>query len=75
MARALLDLTKSYGQVDMTGHGFRAMASALLNERGKWNYDTIERQLTHADNNPVRRAYKRAEYWNERVAMMQGWCD
>jgi integrase len=75
MARALLDLTKSYGQVDMTGHGFRAMASALLNEIGKWNSDTIERQLTHADNNPVRRAYKRTEYWNERVAMMPGWCD
>ena len=46
-----------YGQDEMTGHGFRAMASTLLNEMGKWNSDAIERQLAHADNNSVRRAY------------------
>jgi integrase len=64
-----------YGQDEMTGHGFRAMASTLLNEMGKWNADAIERQLAHADNNSVRRAYTRGEYWNERVAMMQDWSD
>ena len=64
-----------YGQDEMTGHGFRAMASTLLNEMGKWNSDAIERQLAHADNNSVRRAYTRGEYWNERVAMMQDWSD
>ena len=64
-----------YGQEEMTGHGFRAMASTLLNEMGKWNSDAIERQLAHADNNSVRRAYTRGEYWNERVAMMQDWSD
>lgn len=62
-----------YAQDEMTGHGFRAMASTLLNEMGKWNPDAIERQLAHADNNAVRRAYTRGEYWNERVAMMQDW--
>jgi integrase len=64
-----------YGQDEMTGHGFRAMASTLLNEMGKWNADAIERQLAHADSNSVRRAYTRGEYWNERVAMMQDWSD
>ena len=64
-----------YAQDEMTGHGFRAMASTLLNEIGKWNADAIERQLAHAENNAVRRAYTRGEYWNERVAMMQNWSD
>jgi integrase len=64
-----------YAQDEMTGHGFRAMASTLLNEMGKWNPDAIERQLAHAENNAVRRAYTRGEYWNERVAMMQHWSD
>jgi integrase len=59
----------------MTGHGFRAMASTLLNEMGKWNPDAIERQLAHADRNSVRRAYTRGEYWDERVRMMQHWSD
>jgi integrase len=64
-----------YAQDEMTGHGFRAMASTLLNEMGNWNPDAIERQLAHADTNAVRRAYTRGEYWNERVAMMQDWSD
>jgi integrase len=64
-----------YAQDEMTGHGFRAMASTLLNELGKWNPDVIERQLAHAEGNAVRRAYTRGEYWNERVAMMQDWSD
>ncbi|MEQ1639280.1 MAG: integrase arm-type DNA-binding domain-containing protein [Novosphingobium sp.] len=64
-----------YAQDEMTGHGFRAMASTLLNEMGKWNPDAIERQLAHADGNKVRRAYTRGEYWAERVAMMQDWSD
>ena len=64
-----------YAQDEMTGHGFRAMASTLLNEMGKWNPDAIERQLAHAEGNAVRRAYTRGEYWNERVAMMQDWSD
>lgn len=64
-----------YAQDEMTGHGFRAMASTLLNKMGKWNPDAIERQLAHAEANAVRRAYTRGEYWNERVAMMQEWSD
>jgi integrase len=64
-----------YAQNEMTGHGFRAMAATLLNEMGIWNADAIERQLAHADNNAVRRAYARGEYWDERVRMMQHWSD
>src|SRR3546814_12110611 len=59
----------------MTVHGFRAMASTLLNEMGRWNPDAIERQLAHADGNAVRRAYARGEYWDERVQMKQFWSD
>jgi integrase len=59
----------------MTGHGFRAMASTLLNESGKWHSDAIERQLAHVENNDVRRAYLRGEHWDERVLMMQSWSD
>ncbi|HEX7783264.1 MAG TPA: integrase arm-type DNA-binding domain-containing protein [Sphingobium sp.] len=64
-----------YAQDEMTGHGFRAMAATLLNEMGMWHADAIERQLAHADNNAVRRAYTRGEYWDERVRMMQHWSD
>lgn len=64
-----------YAQDEMTGHGFRAMAATLLNEMGMWHPDAIERQLAHTDNNAVRRAYTRGEYWDERVRMMQHWSD
>jgi integrase len=64
----------------MTGHGFRALASTILNEereRGSHSFgaDVIERQLAHLERNKVRGAYNRAEYLRERVAMMQWWAD
>ncbi|MGH8146279.1 MAG: tyrosine-type recombinase/integrase [Rhodanobacteraceae bacterium] len=58
----------------MTAHGFRAMASSLLNEQG-WNPDVIERQLAHAERNKVRAAYNRAQYLAERRTMMQAWAE
>lgn len=64
-----------FAQDEMTGHGFRAMAATLLNEMGLWHPDAIERQLAHCDNDAVRRAYTRGEYWDERVRMMQHWSD
>lgn len=64
-----------YTKTEMTAHGFRAMASSLLNEMGIWNPDAIERQLGHVEGNDVRRAYARAEFWDERVRMMQHWSD
>jgi integrase len=65
-----------YGPDAMTAHGFRAMASTRLNEMSRWNADAIERQLAHQEQNAIRRAYTHnAEYWSERVAMMQVWSD
>jgi integrase len=64
-----------YGQDDMTSHGFRAAASTLLNESGKFNPDAIERALAHQEADAVRRAYARGEHWQERVIMGQWWAD
>jgi len=64
-----------FAQDEMTGHGFRSAASSMLNESGQWNADAIERQLAHVDNDSVRRAYARADFWDERVRMMAWWAD
>jgi integrase len=65
-----------YAKEDMSGHGFRSMAATRLNEMGQWNPDAIERQLAHQEVNAVRRAYTHAaEFWAERVQMMQAWSD
>jgi integrase len=63
-----------YSREQMTGHGFRTMASTILNELG-WSPDAIERQLAHVERNEVRGAYNRAEYLSERRRMMQVWAD
>ncbi|MGH8292764.1 MAG: tyrosine-type recombinase/integrase [Gammaproteobacteria bacterium] len=63
-----------YSKDEMTGHGFRSMASTLLNEQG-WQPDVIERQLAHAERNAVRAAYNYAEHVPERRKMMQAWAD
>ena len=60
---------------DITSDGFRASASSMLNESGIWNAYAIERQLAHVDGDSVRRAYARAEFWDERVKMMAWWAD
>jgi integrase len=63
-----------YSKEEMTGHGFRSMASTLLHERG-WNHQVIERQLAHAERNAVSAAYNFAEHLPERRKMMQAWAD
>ena len=60
---------------EMTAHGFRAMASTLLNESGKWSPDAIERALAHKDKDIVRAAYHRGAHWQERVDMAKWWAD
>ena len=59
---------------EMTGHGFRSVASTWFNERG-FNPDAVEVQLSHKIEsvNAVRGAYNRARYWDERVRMMDAW--
>ena len=63
-----------YTKEEMTGHGFRSMASTLLHEQG-WNHQVIERQLAHAERNAVSAAYNFAEHLPERRKMMQAWAD
>ena len=63
-----------FSKEEMTGHGFRTMASTLLNEQG-WHPDLIELQLAHAERNKVRAAYNRAQRLDERRKMMQAWAD
>ena len=63
-----------FAQDEMTGHGFRAMASTLLNEQG-FPPDVIELQLAHQERNKVRAAHNRAQRLEERRQMMQAWAD
>ena len=59
---------------EMTGHGWRSVASSWANERG-YNPDAIERQLAHVPKDETRAAYNRAAYLPERVKMLQDWAD
>lgn len=70
----LMALRRMGYQGRMTGHGFRTLASTLLNEKG-YAPDVIERQLAHEDNDKIRSAYNRAEYLLERKKMMQDYAD
>jgi integrase len=63
-----------YTKDEMTGHGFRSMASTLLHELGL-PHAVIERQLAHGEPNKVAAAYNFAEHLPERRKMMQQWAD
>lgn len=63
-----------YEKDEMTGHGFRSMASTLLHEHG-WPHAAIERQLAHAERNKISAAYNFAEHLPKRREMMQWWAD
>lgn len=63
-----------YEKGEMTGHGFRSMASTILHEQG-WLSDVVERQLAHGYRNKVRASYNFAQHLQERRRMMQAWAD
>ncbi len=63
-----------YAKEEMTGHGFRGMASTVLHEKG-WPTDCIERQLAHAEGNSVKAAYNHAQHLPDRKKMVQWWAD
>jgi integrase len=63
-----------YTSEEMTGHGFRSLASTCLNEQG-YHPDLIELQLAHAERNKVRAAYNKAQRLPERRKMMEAWAD
>jgi integrase len=64
-----------YDKDTATAHGFRAMARTLMVERLNVNPDVIEAQLAHGKSGPLGAAYDRAEFMNQRRAMMQQWAD
>lgn len=64
-----------FAKDEMTSHGFRASASSLLNESGKWRADAIEAELAHMGADQVRKAYHRATYWDQRVEMAEWWAE
>lgn len=59
----------------MTAHGFRALASTVLNEQSGFAHDVIERQLQHKETDAVRAAYNRAQYLTQRRDLMQWWAN
>lgn len=63
-----------YEKGEMTGHGFRSMASTMLHEQG-WPSDVVERQLAHGDRDKIRASYNFAQHLPERRKMMQAWAD
>jgi integrase len=65
---------KPFGTGYMTSHGFRHMASTLLNELG-YDPDIIELQLAHNNKDRVRATYNKAQMMKKRTEMMQGWAD
>ncbi|TLS17952.1 MAG: DUF4102 domain-containing protein [Betaproteobacteria bacterium] len=64
-----------YSTDEMTGHGFRAMARTLLDEKLGVPADFIERQLAHAVSDTNGRAYNRTAHLGARKEMMQKWAD
>jgi len=65
---------KGLGYDTQSAHGFRGLASTVLNENG-FKKDHIERQLSHGDDDAVRASYNHAQYWKPRADMMQWWSD
>ena len=80
--RAISDMTLTaairrmgYSSRDLHVHGFRAMARTMIREQLNVNPEVIERQLSHAVDNPLGKAYDRTSFIPERREMMQWWAD
>jgi integrase len=63
-----------FGQDEMCAHGFRGMASTILNEQ-EWNFDVIEASLAHSPKDGARSAYNHARWLSKRREMVQWWAD
>lgn len=64
-----------YTKNELSSHGLRSTFSTILNESGLFQSNWIEAQLSHTDKNKTRASYNHAEYFNQRVEMMQWWGD
>jgi integrase len=72
---AILKALESMGyKGQMTGHGFRGVASTILHEQG-WPHEHIEVQLAHQKRDAVSAAYDHAQYLPQRIKLMQHWAD
>jgi len=60
---------------EVTGHGFRATARTMLQERLGFDPDVIEAQLAHSVRDSLGRAYNRTEFVEQRRKMLQAWAD
>ena len=70
----LRDVLVNLGYKDRADvHGFRGVASTILNEQGQFNGDWIERQLAHMEGNATRAAYNKAEWMPQRRKMLTWW--
>lgn len=63
-----------YGKDEIVAHGFRHMASTILNENG-WNDEAIELQLSHVKQGKIKRIYDKSKLLPLRVKMIQWWAD
>jgi len=59
----------------MTGHGFRATARTILDERLGFDRNVIEAQLAHSVSDSLGRAYNRTNFHEQRRKMLQAWAD
>jgi integrase len=64
-----------YSSDEVVSHGFRSTFQTLAGESGLWSVGAIDAALAHQDENAVRRAYTRGDYWDERVRLMAWWAD
>lgn len=61
--------------VDTTIHGFRHLASTILNESLLFKPDVIESALAHSSRDQIRAIYNKAQYIEQRRELMQWWSD
>lgn len=64
-----------FPQDEVTGHGFRATARTMLQERLGFDPHVIEAQLAHSVRDSLGRAYNRTEFVEQRRKMLQAWAD
>lgn len=56
-------------------HGFRATGRTLIAEKLGYQREPIEAQLDHASQEKLGNTYDRTQYLDQRVKMLQDWCD
>lgn len=67
--------TIGYSGHEMTGHGFRATGRTLIRERLGYDREVVERHLAHGSDEELGNAYDRAQFFDQRRQMIQGWSD